>query len=114
MRRPAVVGLSLFAAALGSGLLAQQGPPTFRTATRLVEVSVTVVDKKGDPVTGLRSADFEVFDQGKARAVAICRFDGAPAAATGEPAAPPLPAGTFTNVPSASGDAPPQVAALVL
>jgi VWFA-related protein len=106
--RLAIVGLGV--ALLG----AQQPKPLFRAATRLVEVSVTVVDKKGLPVTGLRSADFEVFDQGKARAVAICRFDGAPAAATREPAASPLPEGTFTNVPSASGDAPPQVAALVL
>ncbi len=109
-----VTRLSFFVAALGSGLLAQQHQPMFRAATRLVEVSVTVVDKKGNPVTGLHSGDFEVYDQGKARAVALCRFDGALPAAAGEPAEPPLPEGTFSNIPAPSVDAPPQVAALIL
>jgi VWFA-related protein len=88
--------------------------PTFRATTRLVEVSVTVVDKKGNAVTGLGLDDFEVFDQGKARPVSICRYDG-PAARTAADAAPaPLPSGTFTNLPAFEDNAPRQVAGLVL
>jgi VWFA-related protein len=108
-------------ALLGLGVAlpgAQQRGPTFRAATGLVEVTVTVVDKKGNAVAGLGAADFVVLDEGKPRPVALFRFEGGPAA-PGAPATPgapaaPLPPGTFTNRPAATDNAPRNVTALVL
>lgn len=107
------VGLSALVWLGVASIGAPQQQPVFRSGTRLVEVAVTVVDKKGNGVTGLQAADFEVFDQGKPRKVDVFRFDGAPA----EPArttTPTLPAGTFTNLPTFADQAPRHVAALVL
>jgi len=102
----------LLALALGVTLLAgPQQPPVFKTSTRLVEVSVTVVDKKGNPVPGLGPADFVVQDQGKIQAVEFCRYDGAVPAPE---AAPAVPSGTFTNIPAPGDAAPRQVVGLVL
>lgn len=100
---------------LGGALLsAQQQKPTFRTATRLVEVAVTVLDKNGNAVAGLQAADFAVLDEGKPRAVEVFSFDGGRAApATTAPAA-ALSPGTFTNRPALANDAPRNVTALVL
>ena len=39
--------------------------PLIRTTTRDVVVDVVVTRGKGDPVIGLRSQDFEVFEDGK-------------------------------------------------
>jgi VWFA-related protein len=99
---------------LGVSLLgAQQPAPLFRAATRLVEVTVTVVDKKGNAVTGLEAADFVVLDQGKPRPVELFHFDGRRAArASGAAAA--LPPGVFTNRPALTDDTPRNVTALVL
>jgi VWFA-related protein len=102
--------------AVGVALLsAQPQQPTFRSATELVEVTVTVVDKQGHAVAGLEPADFVVLDNGKPRPVAVFHFDGGRAtpAAVGAPAA-TLPAGTFTNRPALTDDAPRNVTALVL
>jgi VWFA-related protein len=103
-----VVLLGLGAALLG----AQQREPLFQAATRLVEVSVTVVDKKGNAVTGLGPADFVVLDQGKPRPVDIFHFDGGRAAPSAS--APALPPGVFTNRPAFTDGAPRNVTALVL
>jgi VWFA-related protein len=101
---------------LGAALLAaqQQTPQTFRASTRLVEVTVTVVDKKGNAVTGLGPADFTVLDEGKPRAVEVFHFDGG--RVTPAPAAvpPTLPPGTFTNRLAPADDGPRNVTALVL
>jgi hypothetical protein len=48
-------------------------PPTFRARIDLVQVDVVVVDRDGNPVRGLTSADFTLLDRGKAQA--IVNFD---------------------------------------
>ena len=54
---------ALLTAASGAILLAQT--PSFRVATRLVQVNVIVTDHHGDPVTGLTKDTFEIFDRGR-------------------------------------------------
>jgi VWFA-related protein len=94
------------------GLLRSQEPaPTFRAGTRLVEISVTVLDRKGNPVTDLAAGDFQIQDNGKPRPVAFFRFEGA--VESGRPA-PALPRGVFSNTAEASGRASRNVTALVL
>lgn len=73
---------------------AQDQTPTFRTTTRLVELTVTALDKKGLPVTDLRLEDFVIQDNGKSRPVTFLEYDGAPAV-DADPL--PLPPGVFTN-----------------
>src|SRR5580693_8048408 len=41
-----------------------------RVASRLVQVTVTVQDKDGHPVTGLGKDDFKIFDQGRPQEIA--------------------------------------------
>ncbi len=43
--------------------------PQFSSATELVEVYATVTDARGEPVTGLRQSDFEVFENGRRQQV---------------------------------------------
>ncbi|HVJ28110.1 MAG TPA: VWA domain-containing protein [Vicinamibacterales bacterium] len=50
-------------AALVGGAASAQSPPPFRTATRLVELSIVVTDRNGRPVEGLTQADFTVSDE---------------------------------------------------
>ncbi|HJZ98248.1 MAG TPA: VWA domain-containing protein [Candidatus Solibacter sp.] len=99
-------------------IYSQSSAPVFRAGTKLVEVTVTVLDKKGHAVTGLEARDFTVLDDGKSRQVAFFRFDGAPAAATATasataPPPPKLPEGFVTNRAEAAGT-PHTIAALVL
>ena len=49
---------------------APQAPPvTFRAEINYVEVDATVTDAKGNPVTDLTQADFEVLEDGKPQAI---------------------------------------------
>ena len=68
--------LLLVAALLALG--GQDQTPTFRSGTRLVELTVTALDKKGLPVTDLRLEDFSIQDNGKSRPVTFLEYDGAP------------------------------------
>jgi VWFA-related protein len=116
MKSSRVIGVGQLAL-LGLGITvlgAQQQAPLFRATTRLVEVSVTVVDKKGNAVAGLGPADFVVLDQGKPRPVEIFHFDGGRAAPAASAPASTLPPGVFTNRPALTDDAPRNVTALVL
>jgi Ca-activated chloride channel family protein len=58
----------LIASALAAAPLAQDdktgGVPQFSSRVQLVEVYATVTDAKGEPVTGLRQSDFDVFEDG--------------------------------------------------
>jgi len=94
---------------------AQQSAPVFRAGTKLVEVTVTVLDKKGNAVAGLEQADFTILDDGKPRPAAFFRFDGAPAVSPPENAAhAPSHPGVFTNRAETAGDPTPNITALVL
>ena len=46
-----------------------QQVPVFRTGVDLVNLGVTVVDRKGQLVTGLKAEDFEVFEDGRRQTV---------------------------------------------
>jgi len=46
-------------------------PPTFRSDTRLVRVSVVVHDKRNQPVEGLTAEDFRLADNGREQAIAL-------------------------------------------
>jgi VWFA-related protein len=102
----AVVTLAVLAV-----LVAQQAPPTFRTTTRLVELTVTALDKKGNGVTDLRLEDFTIQENGKPRPIAFFKYDGGPPAG---PKALPLPPGVFTNRVELTAGPPRNITALVL
>ena len=69
-------------------LIGQQSAPVFRAGSKLVEVEVTVLDKKGNPVTGLAQADFTLRDEGKPQSIAFFHFDGTQPPAREDGAAP--------------------------
>ncbi len=49
--------------------------PVLRATTRLIEVTVVVKDEHGDPVTDLKSDDFELFDNGRRQAIRLFRVE---------------------------------------
>jgi VWFA-related protein len=54
---------------------ATQSRPTFRSSADLVSIQASVRDRRGRPVRGLTSADFEVRDNGQLRSVLSLRSD---------------------------------------
>ena len=73
VRVSAVVLLLLANAVQGASpqdAAAPAGPqPTFRTGVNIVRVDAIVTDRRGDPVTDLAAADFEIVEDGKAQAI---------------------------------------------
>ena len=63
-----LLGLALVIPGVGPGGGSQQ-VPVFRTGVDLVNIGVTVVDRKGQLVTGLKAEDFEVFEDGRKETV---------------------------------------------
>ena len=64
------VTLALAAAAVAAQVPAGQEPrPVFSSSVQLVEVYATVTDAKGEPITGLREADFQVRENGAPQAI---------------------------------------------
>jgi VWFA-related protein len=78
----------------------QEGTPSIRITTRLVDVGVVVYDKKGHPVRDLKQEDFEVYDNGRKQQVRFfSQFTGesnAVPAAPGTPV-PAAPEQSFSN-----------------
>lgn len=93
----AVASLAGFAAPL---LARQDAPPTFRTATRVVEVPVVVTDRVGRPLDGLTRADFSVAEDGVPQAITFFEVSDTRRAAAPGPVpavSRPLLAGAHTN-----------------
>lgn len=87
-------------AAFAAALSAQAPRQTFRTTTRLVEVSVVVTDKAGNPVPGLGQGDFTISEDGVRQTISIFQVNdtrGATAVAGMTPAAGATAGRTFTN-----------------
>ena len=60
-----ILGALLIGTMLGAGWFEGSAQTTFRAGVDLVTFGVTVVDRKGNLVTDLTEADFEVFEDGK-------------------------------------------------
>jgi len=61
--------------ASGQQTAAEPPSQTFRSAVDLVTIQASVRDKRGRPMVGLTTADFEVFDNGQLRPVLSLRSD---------------------------------------
>jgi VWFA-related protein len=73
---------------------AAQAPVAIHTTTRLVQVSVVVHDKHGNPISGLTKDDFAILDEKKPQAIQVFSEE------TNLPpthSPPPLPPDTYTN-----------------
>jgi VWFA-related protein len=90
---------------------AQTPAPKFRTTTRLVELSVSALDRRGQPVTDLKLEDFTIEEGGKVRPISIFKYEGGPST---EPNALPLPDGLFTNRVEFTPGPPRNITALLL
>ena len=69
-------------AVLCSSLPAQQADYTFHVQTELVLVNVTVRDKNGNSVRGLKPSDFTIFEDGKPQKVVSFDVEDVDAVAT--------------------------------
>jgi Ca-activated chloride channel family protein len=70
---------ALAGAPLGAQAPAQPPQTTFKSAVDLVSIQASVRDKRGRPMEGLTTADFEVRDNGQPRPILSMRSDqGAP------------------------------------
>jgi len=70
-----------------------QDSPVIRTTTHLVQVSVVVTDKKGQPITGLKKENFTLTDESNPQQIAFFSAE-APRPATPTT---PLPKNVYTN-----------------
>jgi len=89
--------VTTLAAIVSTAVAATAQKPTFRGAIDLVNFGVTVVDRQGKPITGLKAEDFQVIENGKKQTV---RFFAA-----GEPEeAPPLHLGLLLDTSGSMAD----------
>jgi VWFA-related protein len=85
--------------------------PTIEVSTRLVQASVVVEDKHGNPVTRLQKDDFTVLDEGQPQTVSVFSVTTNQISSA---ASVPMPPDTFTNRVSGSRDVPSNVAVILL
>lgn len=76
--------------------------PVFRTEARDVVVDLVVTDEKGAPITGLKSSDFQVLENGKLQKTDFFEEHTAKTLPPGAQAPlPAMPPNVYTNVPPA-------------
>lgn len=121
--RPLLCTAALFLTCLAQSLLAQAQAPNpqretvVRSMVRLVQVSVVVEDKKGNPVTNLKPEDFTLLDDGNPQKIAFFTPATPPPAepqSQDAPRASLLPPNAFTNRYDLKGQDPPAAATVVL
>ena len=74
-----------------------QAVTTIKTKVHLVLVDVVVTNNKGEPVSGLRTEDFEVLEDGKPQTIST--FEEHRGAAPTQIKLPPMPPNVYTNFP---------------
>ena len=80
-------------------VMSGQQRQTFRTATRLVEVSVVVTTGNGSPVKGLTQADFSLKEDGKVQPISFFEArGGTPSKGPSDESSFVIPPDSFTNV----------------
>jgi Ca-activated chloride channel family protein len=95
--RAAIVGIFLVGSFAITDLASLRAQAPFRSAIDLVHFGVTVVDRQGQLITGLKAEDFEIVENGKKQSV---RFF-----AVGEPeVAPPLHLGLLFDTSGSMSD----------
>jgi len=82
-----------------------------KVSTRLVQASVVVEDKHGNPVTGLKKEDFTLLDDKQPQTISVFSVTTNRIPSTPSP---PTPPDTFTNRISGSRDVPSNVAVILL
>ena len=71
------LGAAILALCRGRHVTTAQAPPqTFRTTTRLIEVSVVVTDRDGNPVSDLRREDFTLTEDRVPQPISIFQVNG--------------------------------------
>ena len=88
-----------------------QASQTVKVSTRLVQASVVVEDKHGNPVTGLKKEDFTLLDDKQPQTISVFSVTTNRIPSTPSP---PTPPDTFTNRISGSRDVPSNVAVILL
>jgi VWFA-related protein len=88
----------------------KQPPPAIRATTRLVQVSVLIHDKHGNPITDLTKDDFVVLDEKKAQEIRIFSVETNEVPAHGPPL---LPLDTYTNRIQERGNVPTSVTVIL-
>src|ERR1700674_3517771 len=84
--------------------------PTLRKISRLVDVSVVVEDKNGNPVTDLTREDFTISDRGQPQQIQLFSM-----VSTAElPGITPLPPNTFTNRTPQRGNVPGSISVILI
>jgi VWFA-related protein len=73
-----------------------QPQPVFRSGVKLIEATVVVHDRSGQPVSDLSAADFRIFEDGKEQKIEFFAVNGAQAADTSVKSFPP-PKNVFSN-----------------
>src|SRR5713226_8308411 len=88
----------------------KQEPPVLRVTTHLVQVSVIVQDKKGEPVAGLTKDDFSILDQKQPQTISTFSVESI------RPLPPPAepPPNLFSNRFEQKGGAPASVTVILL